>query len=321
MMNYLLLVLNLTIINQSFRVSVSSLRIDTNKSIIKFQKALGVFIMVNALNTDASLVPSACASDTTISSGSHGIKLDAPRQRFLAKAVRRDMRPVALQQSTTIYNDVMKGEDKVAIYNTNRYLVDYVFGTIGNMFYNANVSPDKFQFSDSLEWRTKLKEIYRKGDQIFSSAAETDRVVRSLVRSLGDEFTYYQPPQNDMMNSNQNSGNQADNQPNSNQVLFPRLGFEVQFSIYPESPIYTALYEPSPPTNTNRFNEDSGGSKYINYISSYVNNDYRTGNSLKDQSSLSTSSRSTRISTDTTRKGKFYIIVTAYIFIHHIYVT
>jgi hypothetical protein len=80
-------------------------------------------------------------------------------------------KPLPFKDSQERYRDLIESNDKDAIYNMNRYLIDYVFGTITTMFYD----PQGLKFHDDLAWRSKIREIENLGDQIYSSQFETDR--------------------------------------------------------------------------------------------------------------------------------------------------
>jgi hypothetical protein len=48
-------------------------------------------------------------------------------------------KPLPFKDAGERYRDLIESNDKDAIYNMNRYLIDYVFGTITTMFYDPGI--------------------------------------------------------------------------------------------------------------------------------------------------------------------------------------
>jgi hypothetical protein len=75
-------------------------------------------VTFNSLAISSSLMGSVCIPD---SSATQGSKLES---------LYHISKPLPFKDSSERYNDLIASNDKDAIYNMNRYLIDYTFGTI-----------------------------------------------------------------------------------------------------------------------------------------------------------------------------------------------
>eukprot|EP01035_Chromulina_nebulosa_P029857 gene29857-39618_t len=134
----------------------------------------------------------------------------------------------------------------------NKNLLDYICGTITTMFYDPTGGS---RFSDDLAWRSSIRNI---DPMTFYSDAATNKKIDSIMKSLGDKYSYYSPPSTQSFKYRDGSTMYSPSVERDG-LLLPSLGIELQdqlveaygahrsASLYLKSvPVITAVLAQSP---------------------------------------------------------------------------
>eukprot|EP01038_Epipyxis_sp_PR26KG_P006079 gene6079-8374_t len=102
--------------------------------------------------------------------------------------------PISAISSISDLNHKISQNDDNAnnnIYQSNKKLLDIVFGTITTMYYDQTGGQ---KFTDDQIWRNHMKKIQENGDLIYNSNKLTEIEIKKMIEMLDDRYSYYTPP-------------------------------------------------------------------------------------------------------------------------------